>query len=400
MNSVFEPVNLSSIKLNNRIIRSATFEGMTDENGRPKKELKALYARLAKGGAGAIITSFTGVEKRGKAVKYMNMIDRDDFIEDYQEITSHVHQYETPVIMQITHAGRQTMKSIAGGQPVSSSALRDKIFFQDKPRALSENEINTIIEQFINAIKRAEKSGFDGVQLQASHGFLLSQFLTPYMNQRKDQWGGNTENRFRIVRKIIQGAREQLGDYPILAKINGYDGQKNGMKLDEAVRISELLQEADCDGIEVSCGVGEDMFSTIRVAKPPVNEMLELIPNLKALPGLVKIIFRLFGPYLVKTHQPLDNYNVSAAKKIKRNVDIPVIAVGGIKALSDIERIIKSKRADCVSMSRAFIIEPDIVKRFKSGKQTSSSCISCGFCGVASIENPLKCYYGNLPGGK
>jgi len=397
MNSIFDPVSLSGIKLNNRIIRSATFEGMADEAGRPQEGLKDIYVKLAKGGAGAIITSFTGVEKLGKAVKYMNMIDRDDYIEDYLKITSSVHQYETPIIMQLTHAGRQTTKSIAGGQPVSSSALRDKIFFLDKPRALSQNDIKDIIKQFIKAAERAKKSGFDGVQLQASHGFLLSQFLTPYMNKRKDEWGGNTENRFRIVRKIIQGARERLGDYPILAKINGHDGQKQGIKIDEAVRMSELLQEAGCDGIEVSCGVGEDMFNTIRVSNSPVHEMLELIPNLKKLPRPIKSIFKLLGPYLVKVHKPLDNYNVSAAEQIKRNVDIPVIAVGGIKVLRDIEQIIQTKKADYVSMSRAFIIAPDIVNHFKSGKQKASSCISCGFCGLASIENPLKCYYGDLP---
>ena len=397
MNSVFEPLNLGGIRFSNRIIRSATFEGMADDSGRPQKELSQLYSNLAKGGAGAIMTSFTGVEPRGKAVAYMNMIDRDDLIDDYREITSQVHQYETPVIMQITHAGRQTSASVAGGQPVSSSALRDKLFFRDKPRALAENEISLIIEQFINAIERAQKAGFDGVQVQASHGFLLSQFLTPYMNKRKDSWGGSTENRFRIVRKIICGAKERLGDYPILAKINGFDGQKNGMTTDEAARISILLQESGCDGIEVSCGVGEDMFNTIRVAEPPVNGMLELVPNLQSLPKSVKSIFRFISPWLVKAHQPITNYNVSAAEHIKGYVDIPVIVVGGIRSLGDIERILESKKADCVALSRPFIIEPDIVNKFKTGKQTISRCKSCGFCAVASIDKPLKCYYGGLP---
>jgi 2,4-dienoyl-CoA reductase-like NADH-dependent reductase (Old Yellow Enzyme family) len=397
VNSVFQPLNAGGIRLNNRIIRSATFEGMAEDSGRPKKELKELYAKLAKGGAGAIITSFTGVEQRGKAVPFMNMIDRDDLVDDYREITSRVHQHETPVIMQITHAGRQTTASVAGGQPVSSSALRDKLFFRDKPRALAEEQISLIIEQFINAIERAQKAGFDGVQVQASHGFLLSQFLTPYMNKRKDNWGGSTENRFRIVREIICGAKERLGDYPILAKISGHDGQKNGMTADEAARISVLLQESGCDGIEVSCGVGEDMFNSIRVEKPPVNGMLELVPNLQSLPKPVKSIFRFIGPWLVKAHQPITNYNVSAAEQIKRYVDIPVIVVGGIRALSDIEQIIESKKADGVALSRPFIIEPDIVNRFKTGKQTISKCKSCGFCAVAIIDKPLKCYYGNIP---
>jgi len=396
LNSVFDPVNLSGIKLNNRIFRSATFEGMADENGRPLKKLKDIYAKLAKGGAGAIVTSFTGIDEGGKAVKYMNMIDRDDYIEDYLEITSGVHEYNTPIIMQITHAGRQTTASVTGNQPISPSALRDKVFFSDKPRAMSENDIEKTIGKFVDAIERAQKSGFDGVQLQASHGFLLSQFLTPYMNKKKDKWGGNTQNRFRIVGEILRRASERLGSYPLLAKINGQDGQKNGMTTEEAIRISRLLQDAGCDAIEVSCGVGEDMFNTIRVQRPPVNEMLALVPNLRSLPGPVKILFRLLGPYLVKTHKPITNYNVSAAQQIKHHVDIPVIVVGGIKALNDIERIIETGKADYVSMSRPFIIEPDIVNRFKSGDQRISSCLSCGFCGIASIEKPLKCYYGIL----
>lgn len=163
MNSVFESTNVDRVRLRNRILRSATFEGMSDENGRPKQELTELYVKLAKGRAGAIITSFTGVEQRGKAVKYMNMIDSDDCIEHYREITSAVHVHEIPNIMQITHAGRQTMSSVAGCRTVSSSALRDKLFFKDKPRALVEDEISLTIEQFVNAIERAPKAGFDGV---------------------------------------------------------------------------------------------------------------------------------------------------------------------------------------------------------------------------------------------
>jgi 2,4-dienoyl-CoA reductase-like NADH-dependent reductase (Old Yellow Enzyme family) len=326
----------------------------------------------------------------------MNMIDRDEYIQDYRRITSSVHAHGAPIIMQLAHAGRQTKASITGCQPVAPSALRDKMFPGDKPRELTEREILDLIDKFVIAIERAKLSGFDGVQLHAAHGYLLSQFLSPYMNRRTDDWGGNTQNRFRIVGEILRKARERVGDYTILAKINGHDARRNGMTVEEAVKISRLLEEAGCDAIEVSCGVGEDGFNTIRVRSRPVDAMLALVPDLRGLPRIGKAAIKLLAPLLFKEYKPIWNYNTSAAAQIKASVKIPVIVVGGTRSLAGIEWIIAAKQADYVAMARPFIIEPDIVSKFESGRQTTSRCMSCGYCALGSIDGPTRCHFGKL----
>ena len=206
MNNVFEETELCGIKLKNRIIRSATHEGMGDENGRPQKTLVDLYEKLAKGGVGAIITGITGIQKNRKNAANMTMIDRDDFIDDYKALVDIAHSHGMAIIMQIAHAGRQTYASVTGQTPVAPSAIKDKVFSDVVPHELTEDQIKEIINNFINAIVRARTAGFDAVQLHAAHGYLLSQFLSPYMNVRIDRWGGNTENRFRILAAIFQGS--------------------------------------------------------------------------------------------------------------------------------------------------------------------------------------------------
>lgn len=393
--NVFQPVTLAGISFHNRILRSATDEGYGDAEGRPGNGLADFYERMAKGGVGGIITGLCGVTARGKAINHMIMLDRDEWIEDYKHIVSRVHQHNTPIILQLAHAGRQTTKKLAGGQPVSPSALRDRVF-RIKPRALSGSEIEQIINDFANAVRRAKDAGFDGAQIHAAHGYLLSQFLSAYMNRRTDEWGGSTENRFRIMGRIIEAARRLVGDFPILVKINAHDNRRNGMRITEAVLIAQLLENAGYDAIEVSCGVAEDGFNLVRVPEAPVPAMLEFADEFRHLPRSLKKMAGKLIPYFAATLKPIENYNVPAAASIKEKVNIPVIVVGGIRKLTDIERILQQKSADLVAMARPFIIEPHIVKKFASGKSNESKCINCGYCLFGINQEPLRCYYGKI----
>jgi 2,4-dienoyl-CoA reductase-like NADH-dependent reductase (Old Yellow Enzyme family) len=394
---VFEPTQLAGIPLNNKIIRSATHEGMSDERGYPTEQLKKKYIQLAKGEVGAIITGFTGIQQNGKAWLYrMQMIDEDDCIAAYRHLMDAIHEYNTPIIMQIAHCGRQTRSKITGKTPIAPSALKDKMFSEELPHELSEIEIEGIIDQFVQAIGRAQKASFDGAQLHAAHGTLLSEFLSPYMNRRQDKWGGNTQNRFRIVQEIYQRSRKAFGDFPILIKMNAYDGRRNGMRLEEAAKIAELLERSGCSAIEVSCGVIEDGFYTIRGESLPLDALFAYHFKFKTLPSFIKAMMRPFANIVMPPVRPLTNYNVPAAQTIKANVSIPVIVVGGIRSLDDLNQIILNQQADMVSMCRPFIIEPDIVKKLKEGRQQVSKCISCNYCFIAAEERPLQCYYGKL----
>jgi 2,4-dienoyl-CoA reductase-like NADH-dependent reductase (Old Yellow Enzyme family) len=398
MKTIFEHTQISGIKLKNRIIRSATYEGMAEENGFPTEKLKNLYIRLAKGGVGAIITGFTIVQADGKSSAPTDaMIDNDKIIPAYKEITDAVHEYDTPIIMQISHCGRQTRSQITGLPIVAPSALRDTFFNEDMPKEISEDEINEIINNFVSAIIRARKAGFDGVQLHLAHGYLLSEFLSSHANHRKDRWGGSTENKYRIIDEIFKKAKEQVGDYPILAKINAHDGRKNGMRIEEAIKIAQMLENSGCAAIEVSCGTAEDGLYTIRGEKLPADAAMEYVFKYKNLTGFVKTIAKPVLKTVMKQPKPLLKYNLDAAARIKKSISIPVIVVGGINNMDDINNIIQNKKMDFVSMCRPFIIEPDIVSKFNKEIQTKSKCIMCNHCIMIAEEKPLKCYYGRLP---
>lgn len=396
-NKIFEPTVLAGITMKNRIIRSATHEGMADERGCPTEQLKKKYVQLAKGEVGAIITGYAGIQQNGKSPLYrMLMIDSDHCIDAYKDVVDAVHEYNTPIILQIAHCGRQTRSKITGETPVAPSAIRDKFYSEEVPKALTEAEIEKMINNFVNAIERAKKAGFDGVQLHVAHGYLLAEFLSPYMNRRKDKWGGSTENRFRILGEIYEKARNTVGNYPIFVKLNTHDGRKKGMRIKEAVNSAKLLEQSGCSAIEVSCGVVEDGFYTFRGPKIPSDAVFTYNFKFKKIPSFIRNVIKPLANIVMPPVKPLTNYNVNAAQAIKAHVSIPVIVVGGIHSLKDISDIIENKKADFVSMSRPFIIEPNIVKKFKAGKQDVSQCSMCNYCGIAIEEKSLKCYNGKL----
>jgi len=247
----------------------------------------------------------------------------------------------------------------------------------------------------VNAIERAQKAGFDGVQLQFSHGYLLSSFLSPHMNKRRDKWGGSTENRFRIIKEIMEKAREKVGAYPIIAKINGYEKSGDGLKLEEAVLIAKYLEKSGCDAIEISCGIAEEGFMALR-GEFPFAMIAKHNPLMKRVPKLFYPVVKLILKHYLASPEPRYLFNVASAMEIKKNVSIPVIVVGGIRSLSDIENIIRNEQSDFVSMAKPFIIEPAIVKKFMEGKQAQSRCLDCNYCQIGIEKSSLRCYYGRI----
>jgi 2,4-dienoyl-CoA reductase-like NADH-dependent reductase (Old Yellow Enzyme family) len=395
MNQVFEETELAGNRLKNRIIRSATFEGMGDESGRPTDKLSRLYVRLAEGGVGAIITGGMIVQQNGRPLPRSLMIDSDGFLDAFREMISPVKALGTPIIAQLEHAGGLADRATTGTEAVGPSKKKYPSW-STEARELTGSEIQEIIEAFVKAIERAKQVGFDGVQLHAAHGYLLSAFLSPRVNKRKDKWGGSTENRFRIIREIVQGARQMVGDYPILAKFSAYDGDKGGVSAEEGIRIAELMETAGIDAVETSCGSGDDGFNSIRVPKVPVEALLRFMPAFRNSSALVRTFYKALLLLFTKKWSPLHNFNIQTAHEIKKRVKIPVIAVGGIRDINQIRSVVTEGKADYVSMSRPFIIEPDIVKKFFAETQEQSKCIDCGYCLFGLYDASLRCYQGKL----
>jgi 2,4-dienoyl-CoA reductase-like NADH-dependent reductase (Old Yellow Enzyme family) len=392
---VFEESSIAGVRLKNRFIRSATHEGMGDAQGRPLPELTGLYTKLAESNVGAVMTGYVSIQKNGKTTVNMRMFDDDRYIEEYRNLNNAMDELDTPLFLQLAHGGGLTASFITGEKAVSPSPFYS-LSYRKRSRQLDNREIEEIIENFVKAIERAKRCGFSGVQLHAAHGYLLNEFLSPAINKRNDKWGGSIENRFRIVAEIMAKTRHQVGDYPILVKLSAYDGDKGGMRIDDSLRFAELFQKAGCDALEVSCGGVTDGFNAIRTGALPTEALVELIAWNQSLPALTKAMIKKISPLLVKRHAPLHNYNVEAAAAIKKCVDIPIIVVGGIRKLADAEDIIEKKKADFVAMCRPFIIEPNLVNKFKSGEQSQSRCIDCAYCLMGVSGKPLHCYYGKL----
>mgnify|MGYP001592906130 FL=1 len=240
MKNVFEPWSLGTLRVKNRIIRSATHEGTAHPDGMPTDGLEKIYHRLAAGGAGAIITGYVGVKRNGRTFANMRMFDSDAYVDIYKGINDRLKSSGTPVIVQLAHGGSRSNGKLSGEEVIGPG--RRKNDYGDAGKEASETDILAVIDAFVAAVARARKAGFDGAQLHAAHGYLLSEFISPKLNQRKDRWGGTVENRMRIVTEILRRARQEVGSYPILVKISAHDEFRNGLTEQDVIAISRLLQ--------------------------------------------------------------------------------------------------------------------------------------------------------------
>ena len=344
---LFEPIQIGSLTIPNRFVRSATHDFMATEDGSVSKEQVALYRNLAEGEIGLIISGHAFINPTGKASPHQLAVSDDSFIEGLRLITTAVHHFPSRIFLQIAHAGRQTKPKYCDCTPVSPSAVYDpssKIM----PKELTAVEIRGVIDDFTQAARRAKEADFDGAQLHVAHGYLLSSFLSPHTNRRSDEWGGSTANRARVVVEIIRRIKGLLGEgFPLIVKLNSTDFLPTGLFLEESVEIALILEDAGIDGIEVSGGMSESGRGSIW---PGLREVKD------------------------------EGYFVDSAARIKKAVKIPVFGLGGIRSISVMERIVREGKVDLISMSRPFIRDPYLVKELRSGGSTRSECISCNKC--------------------
>jgi len=352
--TLFEETTINGLTMRNRIVRSATWEGMCEQDGRPSEKLTSCYRDLAQGGIGLIISGYTFVRPDGKGMPGKMGIHADEFASDYKKLTSTVHNAGGKIAIQLVHAGGETNSACAGRQPLAPSALKvDQ--YPEMPAELTREEISDIISAFGEGARRAKAWGFDGVQLHGAHGFLINQFLSPLTNRRADEYGGSIENRSRFLLEVYQKVREGVGpDYPVFIKLNASDHLDGGLEIDDAVYAAKALVTVGIDAIEVSAGTpasGE---------KGPVREKI-LKPEKEA-------------------------YNLPLARRIKEAVSCPVMVVGGLRSYEIAEKIVKEDVIDYIAMARPLIREPGLVNRWLQGDRSPATCISCNSCFRPGLE--------------
>lgn len=395
---IFEQANIGSVQLKNRLIRSATHDGLADDNGAPSEKLIKKYAFMAENETGCIITGYAAVSRNGVSpYPRMLTIYDDSNIDAYKKLADAVHEKGAPIVLQIAHCGRQTSSKAIGCQKIAPSPVMH-LFYPDKAKEMTEQDITNLIEDFANAAERAEKAGFDAVQLHGGHGYILHDFMSPYGNRRKDKWGGSTENRCRIVCEIIKAIKSRT-NIPVWIKISAEDNRKNGMNLKTTIEILRLLEASGLDAVEVSCGTVEDGMNTMRSKVMPMDAVFKYREPCASFPSLLSKVSlagaNLVNP-LIKQPSPLENFNVYNSGEIKKSLSIPVIAVGGIHKLQDMEDIVNNGKADFISMCRPFICEPNLAKKLHEGKQAEAKCIMCNYCGLVIEKEATRCLYGKV----
>ncbi|AET67670.1 NADH:flavin oxidoreductase [Desulfosporosinus orientis DSM 765] len=396
---VFEWARLGSCSLKNRIIRSATFEGMCDSQGRPLPEYQQLYGSLARGGVAGIITGFAYICQEGKAMQPGQAgMDREELIDFYWPVTEEVHQFDCKIFLQLAHTGRQTRRLETGYEVVGASS-KPSAYFGGSPRNLSTNEVYSLVKQFGKAAYYAKASGFDGVQVHAAHGYLIHQFLLPSLNQRQDEFGISKKGSLgtKFLELVLQEIRNTCGeDFALLVKISGSDDYFLKFTMEQFAGLISFLDRQKVDGIEISYGTMDYPLNIFR-GDIPLKVILKHNPIFKT--NQEKTIFRVLRNLLIypmmraklKPFTPC--YNLDFARKAKTLTDIPIISVGGFRRGSEIYECLENGLADFVSLCRPFLCEPDFVNKLQEEKTYISQCINCNICAVmCDSKQKTRCY--------
>lgn len=341
--NVWKKAKIKNLELNNRIVRSATNEHLGDLNGTITKDYIKVYENLSKSGVGLIITSLLNINKNQRADLTHICIDNPNNIEYFKTLTNQVHKYNSKIIGQISYGGHRANK-ISGNIAQSPSGI-------DNSYPMSLEDIKECVKDYVKATLILQETGFDGVQLHIAHQYLLSEFLDPFYNKRTDNYGGNVENRYRIIHEILEELKKVVNpNFIVTAKINATSKDPNCTNfLDDQIKVCKYLENDGLDAIELS------------------------------------------GADYLKFNQPTPYY-LEPALKIKKEVSIPIILVGGFRNTKQIDNALE-KGIDFVSMCRPFIAEEDFIEKLKNNQ--TSKCINCNKCFDIFKTNHTRCVFRN-----
>ena len=352
MSKLFEPFKINRMQLKNRFVRSATMDNLGSDGLVTNAQLE-LYRDLCLGEVGLIISSGIFPSKSGWAGKGQLGAHTDATIPSLKQIADTVHKYQGKVAAQLLHGGWMANPEFIAQQPIGPSDVKypatDVLI-----KGLSNDEVYEEIEHFIQAGRRLIEAGFDAIQFHGAHSWLLSAFLSPATNHREDEFGGTPQNRANFVLKIYEGIRKIAGpEYPIFIKLGLRDYHPQGKSREEGLEQALLFEKAGMDAIEISEGLEEDRSHHIR-------------------------------------QDALKPYYLEECQRARELLKLPLILVGGMRQLKDIEKVVDSGLADAVSMCRPFVMDRYIVKKFHEGTANSSGCTSCNGC-VGLLRTTLRC---------
>lgn len=337
---LFEEVTLGPLRAKNRFVRAATWEGLAADDGLMTPELLAVYRDLAAGGAGVIVTGYAYITPDEQPNPHMMGIYDDRFVEEYRELVAVVHEQGARIVLQVVHGGSATHPDSPSQRILGPSAVvNPKTGVM--PVEANAQDLVDLRNAFAAAARRAKQAGFDGVELHAAHGYLLSQFLSPHLNKRDDAYGGSLENRVRFLAEVVQACRCEVGvGYPLWMKLNSSDGVSGGLECEESLRAACLLAECGIDAIEVSGN------------------------------------WHACSPNACGNRPFFEDYAVRLASQVA----IPVVLTGGNRDFAVMEDLAREAKIAAFGLCRPLICEPDLPNRWQEHPQAPVRCTSCNAC--------------------
>lgn len=355
MKTLFDKTKILNMEMENRFIRGALWENLADEKGHMTSKLFNIYEELAKGGVGTIITGYAFVTKDEQPNSGMMGIYDDSFISEYKNFTDRIHDLGSNIIMQIVYGGFMTNYNVGERVILGPSTMENEVT-GTWAREITKGEIINLVGAYAEAARRVKKSGFDGVEIHAGHGYLLSQFLSPYYNKRNDEYGGNIENRGRIIFEIFKAMREVVGkDFPILIKLNSADYiNEGGLTQEDSLYVAKKLADLGINAIEVTGG----------------NESIKQVIDNNLGAARTKIAMS----------KDKESYFMDYGTKLADMVNIPVILVGGNRHYEVMNELLNNTKIQYFTLSRPLTAEPDLINKWANGDIKKPKCVSCNQC--------------------
>ncbi|MEZ4287522.1 MAG: NADH:flavin oxidoreductase [Polyangiales bacterium] len=387
--SVFSSATIGNTTLRNRVIKAATLEGMSHQC-RPTTALLNYHVALAKGGVGMTTLGFCAVSKNAR-MRNEQIYLRDDVVAPLRQICDAVHNEGSGICIQLGHCGYITSnRQLAANEHLGPSRrfnLYGALNGHPYASAMSSSDVSDRIDEFANAARLAMDAGFDAIELLFGHGYLVHQFLTAASNRRTDEYGGSIENRARLGVKIIERIRDSLGPYfPLLIKMNLSDGVRGGLEVDEAAQFAKIFENAGASALVLSGGLADrSPLYTIR-GEAPLDDLTNAEHNVAQ-----KIALATLGRTLVKPVPFEPMYFLTEAIEIRKAVRLPLVLVGGITSMSDLEQTMRHG-FEFAAMGRALIHDPYLIAKFMVSELNRSGCEPCNRClAEAELEGGLRC---------
>lgn len=381
---LFTPVTLGPLTLRNRSIRSAAFESMCPGNV-PSPQLLDYHRSVAAGGVGMTTVAYAAVTRSGLSFDRQLWMS-PEIVPGLRELTDAVHAEGAVASIQLGHCGNMSHKSICGCLPVGASSGFN-LYSPTFVRGLRADELPEMAKAYGRSVCLAREAGFDAVEIHAGHGYLISQFLSPSINHRKDEFGGTLANRMRFMEMVMEEVMKAAGnDMAVLVKMNMRDGFRGGMELDESLQVARKLQELGAHALVLSGGFVSKAPMYVMRGEMPIRTMTHYMTC-----WWLKYGVRLVGKYMIPSVPFREAYFLEDALKFREALDIPLVYVGGLVSRQKIEEVL-NHGFEAVQMGRALLNEPDFVNRMRQEENARCNCRHSNYCIARMYTLDMACH--------